>query len=341
GIECDKSICADLTGDGDCADPADLPASADLGMSCGVNDEFPISLIYTFNIDNTGETALVNSQACDPDLVADALAAGAIVGPCDLCTGACDGIDDACADLGTLARQAGPTKPTPTNGPYLPTDEVGTLKYVASNQRLGNATATCTITFPTVESWENFAAADGGDVDCHSNSLTATADVDTAGLCIRDADTELTSTCGAQACVAPPCVLDVEKTVRCVDNCAGLNPDAGVDLLEALPGATVEFVIVASNIGLAGDPAICTLEFTDTLTGPYVDCVQECSAQLINGGANPVCVLPPGTVRTDGVPFELDLSAACGAVLAPGDELRIACTCTVAANASGQILNSV
>jgi len=307
-LACDKQVCADINNDGDCADPgagaipADIPFTSSLNMACDVNGAFPIRLIYRFINTNGGETDLLNAQACDANLVADALAAGATVGPCDLCTGACDGIDDTCADLGTI----------PAGGLSM---------------------ATCEIVFPTVDSWDAFAAADGGLAECHDNTVNASADVDTTGLCHRDAVTELMSTCGAQACLSPPCGLDVSKQFHCIESCADRTPiSADTNALQAIPGAAVEFEIHAVNAGAVDDPSICRLRFTDTLDGPFIPCADFCEVEI---PGRQICPLPANWLPIDGSAVELDLPADCGGPLAPGEEVVIRCAGTIDPNAAG------
>jgi len=310
---CEKEVCADINNDGDCEDagtigiPADIGYSVFITMPCDVNDAFPIRLIYALTAHNPGETALVNAQACDDDLVANAVAAGAEVGPCALCDGPspCNGIGDTCADLGTIL--AG-----------------------------DSATVFCEIVFPNPQSWVNFAALDGGDEDCHTNSLDVTAFVDTSGMCIEGADVEVTSSCGAEACLSPPCDLDVSKALRCIESCDDRTPTgADTNGLHVLPGATVEFEIAAANAG--SDGTICALEFSDTLTGAFNPCPGTCIVQVINGAGDPFCDVPSDWLPLDGTPVELDLMSSCGVLLQPGDRVVVRCAGTV----TGDIDNSV
>lgn len=302
GIECDKLVCADIDSDGDCGDVGDVPASTSLSMDCGVNDDFPIRLIYSFEIRNTGETPMLDAQACDNDLVADALAAGAEVdvASCALCdAGGCDGTDDTCAELGDI----------PTNG---------------------SATATCAIVFPTPEIWRAFAGTDDADPDCYTNGVTSSAEVDTAAICAEGAELTETAECGAEVCIAPPCTLEVEKAFRCIESCADRTPTgADTSSLHVLPGATVEFEIVAANAGTLDDPSICSLRFIDTLTGAFIPCADTCVVQVINGVDDPVCDVPGDWLPLDGSPVELDLVSSCGVELQPGDQVVVRCAGTV------------
>jgi uncharacterized repeat protein (TIGR01451 family) len=299
GIECEEEICADINNDGDCDDAVDTNSfpGSVLALPCDVNDEFPIRLEYSVKVTNAGELPLLNVQACDNKLLQDAADAGLIVGACTLCT-----------DLGGLAPGA-------------------------------MTTATCEFEVPDRDTWVNFAGRDDdNDPDCYTNDVTVTGDVDTTGLCTDGADTDVDSTCGGQVCLAPPCVLDLEAGFQCVDGCSTRNP-IGVltDVLEATPGSTVEFEIMATNAGTATDPSICNIEFTSELIGPYDECVPPppvCTVEVQNPGVVP-CVVPADFVKLDGTPYALDLVSACGVDLDPGDKVVIRCGVEIPDDASG------
>jgi hypothetical protein len=188
---------------------------------------------------------------------------------------------------------------------------------------------TCEFEVPNRDTWVDFAGRDDdNDPDCYTNDVTVTGDVDTTGLCTDGADTDVDSTCGGQVCLAPPCVLDLEAGFQCVDGCSTRNP-IGVltDVLEATPGSTVEFEIMATNAGTATDPSICNVEFTSELIGPYDECVPPppvCTVEVQNPGTVP-CVVPADFVKLDGTPYALDLVSACGVDLDPGDKVVIRC----------------
>ncbi|MCB9850169.1 MAG: hypothetical protein H6817_05640 [Phycisphaerales bacterium] len=313
-IDCATQVCADINNDGDCDDaatngfPGDVPFNGDIEMPCDVNDAYPIRLIYKFQVNNPGETPVVNAQSCNPGLVADAIAAGLTVDPsCALCDGGgCDGVDDDCANLGTIP--AG-----------------------------GMAMATCDIIVPDLAAWQDFASRDAdGDDDCYDVEMEATADVDTSGLCSDAADTQLVDSCGVQTCIQPPCVLDVSKDFYCIESCDDRTPvPASSDPLNVLPGAAIMFEIVAHNDGVAGDPSICSLQFSDVLTGPFTPCPDFCTAELVTLGGTLPCTLPANFLPIDGTTVGFDTFAECGAVMEAGDELVIRCAGIVPDSATG------
>jgi len=383
-MTCDKAVCADVDDNGDCDGANDHPFTDSLELPCDV--EFPIRLIYRGQVTNTGETPLTNVQVCDPDLVADAVAAGISVGPCDLCNDAppCDGAGDSCAGLADLAPNA-------------------------------SAAATCELVVPSYAAWQAFAARDGADSDCHSNGIQTVAEVPLDEICSRDAARQVYASCGAEACIAPLCQIAVEKGVRCIDGCVDRFPQGSahfaaaapgdcdgdgvlnlrdfmhltdcmagpehlpeprdasmtleacllvfdfdrdgdvdirdcakfeslasgpVDSLAVTPGASVEFEIRVTN---TGDQPICTLEFSDILSGDVELCPDPITTVdlVTSNGAVLPCVVPPGWFKDDATLFSIDVLAACGALLESGDALVVQVAAEVDPAAAGIVHNDV
>ncbi|HRX86611.1 MAG TPA: hypothetical protein P5572_16430, partial [Phycisphaerae bacterium] len=378
--ECEKVVCADLNTNGVC----DEGFTTDLELPCDVT--FPLHLIYRGSVTNTGETALSSVRVCDDDLVTNALAAGLTVGPCDLCSGACDGAVDTCAAPVDLDINS-------------------------------TAVATCTIVVPNRQAWENFSGRDGdNNTDCYSNGMRTTGSVPTDDYCTRDSDIPVNSTCSANVCIAPPCAIEVTKGVRCVDGCitrsvvgsphfadsppgdfdgngvmdlrdfvhmldclggpqqmpdprdanmtqqaciAAFDIDGDhdvdvqdcamfealgsqpVDSLAVTPGASVEFEVKVTNVG---DQPICSLRFSDILTGEADLCPFPVTSleHVASNGTSTVCVPPPAWFTADGAPFSLLIPAACsGLSLEPGDMLIVHVGATVSDTATGIVRNDV
>ena len=104
----------------------------------------------------------------------------------------------------------------------------------------------------------------------------------------------------------------MEDSFRCVDNCADRNLlGASTNALPVLPGATIEREVVVTNAGAVGDPAICSLRFSDTLTGPIDPCPDPfCELQVINGAGEIVTDIINGNVGggAGNLPGTLDLA---------------------------------
>ncbi|MGE0479227.1 MAG: hypothetical protein AB7Q17_02025 [Phycisphaerae bacterium] len=244
-LACEKRVGASGNlGDGT---PYTRPPVADLTVPC--NTAFPFTLTYEFEARNVGEVAFTNVQVCDDTLIQRALAAGLIVGSCDLCTGACDGTNDTCATIGNLAA--------PVNcGPAV------------------TAIRRCTLTVPNLAAWTLFANSDGGPTGdgCYNNTARVTGTVDVTGLCDSGAELARQSTCSARACLNP-CSLSVIKEVRCLPNCiepadeeAGwvnvdCNPDPST-YLDVAPGSCIQYRIRIEN---NGNGPVCAVEVTDTM----------------------------------------------------------------------------
>ncbi|HNU45262.1 MAG TPA: hypothetical protein PKH26_08210 [Phycisphaerae bacterium] len=312
-LECEKKVCADFNGDHVC----DTALTTDLILPC--DTVFPLRLMYDFKVTNpaSSEVAYENVTICDADLIADATAAGCTINPCEL-------LPIGCKDCGTL---------TPGQ----------------------SCTAHCEIEVPTYTAWLIFAGldADGSD-DCYSNTMTGEGDYDDE-LCQRGVNPPEPAECSARVCVTPPCALDVVKRVRCVNTCPNptvfgtwveddKDPNNGVETLDVLPGACVQYEIEVTN---AGTDPICRLRFTDVLTGIPGDITAPSAATVrLNGGA---CPIPPGFgFNVTGVPFEWN-PASCPTAyptgkLEPGQSLTLSfCTCLpVSANpAAPDPLNTV
>ncbi len=321
-IACIKEVCADINNDGDCDDPpaGDFPGdfgySSALQMTCNVtDDQFPITLDYRITANNLGETAFQAVTACDPELVADAVAAGAIVDPCDLCDNPppCDGSGDDCADLG----------PIPVGG---------------------SGEAHCRIMFPTRVEWLAFASLDNDDnANCYANEVEVVGEVDTTDICFREAETMVPTSCEADVCLSPPCVLETTKQFQCIDSCADRTPIGDpADVLTAAAGATVEFIVAAENIGTDDDPSICVLRFTDTLTGDFVPCPDNfCRFEIATESGPIECPVPPDCFKIDGTPCEVNLEETCGRQLDPGDTIRVRCAGTIPDGSTNEITNAV
>ncbi|MCB9850172.1 MAG: hypothetical protein H6817_05655 [Phycisphaerales bacterium] len=172
-VDCGKSVCLDADTNGAC-DTFFLP-----GLNLPCETEFPFNLIYEIRVSNPGETPLVNAQACDPDLIADAAAAGFEFENCQLCDGPCDGVNDECADLGPLA--------------------LFESKY-----------AYCTIKIPNRDAWLAFADLDmNTNAGCYTNNSEGRGAIDTELYCTDDVDPDVASGCSVDVCLEPRCNIDI------------------------------------------------------------------------------------------------------------------------------------
>ncbi len=164
-IACEKTIAADYGNNGS----VDFGPDDDLNLE---NPTFPLRLVYSFEVFNTGEVDLTNVTLCDDDLVADAVAAGADVPTCDLCDAACDGTGDECAGPFDLAAGA-------------------------------SQVFTCELVFADATELNAFLTSDdtGNDPLCYVNTATATGTPVTTGLCVPDPVVDETSDCTARVCV--------------------------------------------------------------------------------------------------------------------------------------------
>lgn len=303
-VECDKEVCPDFNLDSAC----DEPFGADLQLPCDV--AFPLRLIYRGTVTNTGETDLSDVRVCDDALIADALAAGLVVGNCDLCAGACDGIGDACASPVDLA--------------------IGQT-----------AQASCEITVPTRAAWEAFAGRDsGGDAHCYTNGLRTPGAVSADEYCVRGAQYPVLSTCEANVCIAPPCEIAVTKSVRCIDGCTTRGTVGSPEFIDSPAGDCDgngvmdlrDFIHLAECLGgpqQSPDPAAgamsresCVAAFDidgdhdvdmadcalfERLNGDPVDSLAvtpgatvEFQVKVTNAGDEPICTLQFSDMLTNG-----------------------------------------
>ncbi|MEK6674081.1 MAG: isopeptide-forming domain-containing fimbrial protein [Planctomycetota bacterium] len=288
-LECSKDVRADVGGNG----TFDTEFLNDLSLPCDIL--FPVILEYRFTVRNTGETPLRDVMACDPDLLADAVAAGLTVGACQI-----SGTPDGC----------------------------GTLVALAVGQ---STTATCRITVSTRTAWENFAArdTDGGE-DCYSNTSSANANVNTTLICDAGANVRVFSEgCSARVCLQPQCQIAVTKQVRCLDNCDEENPIGGfMDVLQAAPGSCVEFEVNVTNT--SADLPVCRLRIRDTLNNQPANIDFDGSVGFRVGATN--CPTPAG-FNVTGAAFDWDPTTCGLAGLAPGATLTITFNATIPLNA--------
>ncbi len=313
GIECDKKVCADLDNNGQC-DP-EFPF-ADKLVVPNQDQAYPLTIIWQYSLQNTGEVPFASSQIIDPNLVADRDING-LTGTCGL-NGA--GI----ADLGPLA--------------------VGGAA----------ATVTCSIQFPSEQAWKDFAAKDGNPTGgapetCYSNDATGVSVVDTTDLCTNGSETVIESNaCTAEVCLPPGCVIDVTKQVRCLEDCStvGLDPDAGwvgtegtcsndpdrccsvnsdcaaggvcndASGLVVAPGACLQYRIVVTNTS-TDDVSVCALEFDDEMVGKDSFQSGPSSVQLSGGSCSNISF--SNAFNWDGVPVSCELSSP----LAAGNSLTV------------------
>lgn len=245
-IECTKEVRAFNT------QGLNAPFTTDLSLPC--NTAFPLSLEYRFTVRNTGETSLTNVRICDPDLAADAVAAGFGVGACAIA-----GSPDGCATLGTLAPG-------------------------------GMVSALCTLTVPSRAAFELFTGSDGDpETDCYNNTSTASGRASGTGLC-RGVDDIVDSDCSARVCLAPQCDLAVTKQVRCLDSCGGPPIGNFQDSVQVAPGTCVEFQVDITNN--SPEASICRLRITDTLSGGAGNIALQSGTTFRIGAST--CTVPAG-----------------------------------------------
>jgi len=179
-VACDKVVCADVDTDGVCDDA--FASTNSLRLPCAIN--FPFDLIYQITSTNTGDARLIGVQACDPDLIADALAAGLTVGPSDLGTDGCT----APFDLDVNA----------------------------------SSVAFCTIHVPSREAWLAFSELDvNTNSGCYTNDAAVEGLADPELICTDNVDPRVTSSCEAEVCLEPKCHLEIvcppDQPIDCTD----------------------------------------------------------------------------------------------------------------------------
>lgn len=288
-IECDK-VARAFNGQG-----LNLSFTTDLALPCNV--AFPLTLEYRFTVQNTGETTLSNARACDPDLVADAQAAGFNLAGCALAGG-----PDGCANLGSIAPG-------------------------------GSAQALCTLQVPSRAAMEAFLLSDGdSETDCYNNTADAEGRSSGAGLCEGPGDS-FDSQCSARVCLAPECALEVTNQVRCLDSCTAGNPAGPFqDSVSVAPGTCLEYEI---NI-LNDHPSttVCRLLIDDLLSNQPGNITFEGGTTFRIGATN--CAVPAG-FNVNGNPFEFDPASCIGGPLLPGQTLRIRFKASIPTTANAAI----
>lgn len=118
--------------------------------------------------DPSGNDVVVGTL-CDETLVQHAAQALAAIGPCDLCTGACDGLNDKCIRLPRLDP-----------GQFV--------------------TYSCKIVFADGDQLQNFYDADGGSASCHVNLGQAEAMPDLSVVCAERPVKVVSPFCEASVC---------------------------------------------------------------------------------------------------------------------------------------------
>jgi len=257
-LDFDKKVAAD------CENNGSLPFNPDYGPADAIEvcpDCFPMVLRYQFKVTNSGETRLTGVSVCDPELIADAKAAGIAFNTCSLC-------DD---NSGCIVVGDGCTATTSLN----PGQEF---------------TWYCSLIIPDEATFLNWAARDStpvpptpcGPVDtrerCYKNCAKATSTAANPDplppFCERicgapRANPDVYDT--AEVCVSANCDLCIKKYVRCVECLPPYTPlgpwkdaEAG-DPLIVVPNACVEYCVVVTN---EGNNDITHLRFADTLTNP-------------------------------------------------------------------------
>jgi uncharacterized repeat protein (TIGR01451 family) len=272
-IECDKTACADVNTNGTCSDPEDFVATNGLELPCDI--AFPFDLIYEVTVRNTGETPLVDARACDPELVADAVAAGLVVGPCDLCVGACDGVDDTCSAPANLAVGA-------------------------------TLSALCTVSVPDADAWLAFSNLDGDvNSNCYANTAEASGAADTALYCSQDVDPHVSSSCAAEVCLEPRCDLMIEcpddRIVDCTEPTDPQFTGAPTVTHDCDPPPVVTHTDVTSNGRCPQEKVIYRTWRAEADCDALATCVQIIRVIDTNG---PVITCP------DDVAFECDAGSS-------------------------------
>lgn len=255
------------------------PFTTNLTLPCDVDYSLTIEYRLTFTNEPNSQTPAYNIMLCDQQLVADAVAACLTVQNCALCSGACDGVNDTCANF---------------PGPLNPGQSV---------------TALCQIVVPCHTEWENFAGSDpeleppGGGVnalnDYHNSAFgRATGRLEPNQCGMR---TETTMPCTSRVRIAEACELSVVKRARCIIEDTNPSTDDCVnplsfgpyqnDLLQVAPGSLVQFETIVENVGEKA--GICLLKFTDLLTQQPGDILPCGSVQILVRVGNNFVPLPP------------------------------------------------
>ncbi|MCA9243033.1 MAG: DUF11 domain-containing protein [Phycisphaerales bacterium] len=307
-IECLKQVAPDFNDDG-VVEPDQFVSMLNLPGAT----TFPIRLIYKYTVTNTGDTPLTNVQFCCDGFVQQIVTANAALpvadritfGPCALCSGSCNGTGDDCATLPNLAVN-------------------------------GMAMATCEIRIPSEAAFMALANADGDQNErCFDVSGRATATVDSSVICVRDANATVNSVapCNAQVCFAP-CMLAVEKDVRCLSNCTSRLPAGPYepDYLKTVPGAAVQYRVTIRNVGIV---PVCAVRIRDLIESG-LDCDPASVVFQVMRNGTDLCTI--NNLPLDDTPLEVILQQRCGVTgLMPpttmggndGDSLVITWVCCV------------
>jgi hypothetical protein len=306
-----------------------------LNLPVPVDPNAAIDLEYRFTVTNNGETSesvtITDTQLCadvtnDPNV--------AFVGACDVC--------DAVADGTALPDPDGPGGAS--GGVVQKCCRVRFNNLAAFQAFLlrDDATTACQAVLP----------GGGPDPDCYKNcaSASATATSPPAGVCPAG---PLNVTDDVTICFKP-CVIEVEKFVRCVDTsattgnpaCAGGAAEGTFGTsVDALAGSCVEFCITVKNTATSNGN-IDLLEFTDTVMSTPAMPVGlmlvpgSVSLRRFNTLPTDLCTSTGGTACTapagfniTGTPFNVEPNALCGGgVFAPGQALVLKFRAQVAAD---------
>ena len=309
-ITCAKDVRVDYNNDG----TYDTLFDSNLEIACDAN--FPLTLQWRITATNIGEVNLGNVRVCDDQLIADATAAGLIIGNCDLATPIpCDGQGQKCKAL-----------------PNLP-------------KCTGTAEALCAIRVPTRAAWLAFAALDtDSNAGCYTNTSVVCGDVSEPNVCTFGATTSVSSTCSAEVCVRPPCDITVDKKVRCLTSCSNFQPIGNFTdgPLSVVAGAGVEYQITITNVGGSGfSPTVCAFEITDLMDPNKLDLIgaYPITAKVMRGAVTR-CTFTPACFNLTGAPCVIIPPAACNP-LEPNDQLVITFGACIRNTATGTITNAV
>lgn len=258
-LDPDKKVAAD------CQSTGTPPFTPDYGPADAIEvcpDCFPMVLRYQFKVTNSGETPLTGVSVCDPELIADAKAAGITFTTCGLCddNNGCIVVGDGC----TAPINLNPGQEFTWYCSLIIPDEATFLDWAGrdANVVYPQAGAACDLPDNQLRCF----------VNCAKAVSTAANPDPLPPFCER--------ICGAprpnndvyddaEVCVSENCDLCIKKYVRCIECLppyAPLGPwedaEAG-DPLIVVPNACVEYCVVVTN---EGNNDITHLRFTDNVT---------------------------------------------------------------------------